>query len=118
MRATMAMPAALLLLGAAAPEAALLVAVGNVRAATGRVHVQICTRAEYLKDCRIDRAAPARVGVTTVTVAALPPGRYAAQVYYDQNGNGRVDAVAFDYAGGDKTIRLRLRYFIGPDAPR
>ncbi|MEG3178063.1 DUF2141 domain-containing protein [Sphingomonas sp. RB3P16] len=120
------------------------VAVDNVRATSGHVHVDICTQAQFLKDCPIAANAPARVGLTTVTLAGLKPGRYAAQVFYDQNGNNKVDRAlfgvpkegvgfsndakiklappkweeaVFDYDGQEKTIRLKLRYFIGPNAP-
>jgi uncharacterized protein (DUF2141 family) len=121
------------------------VAVDNVRDHTGHVHVDLCTQAQFLKDCPISGDAAAHVGLTTVTLAGLKPGRYAAQVFYDQNNNGKVDRAmfgvpkegvgfsndariklappkweeaVFDYDGTERTIRLKLRYFIGPDAPR
>lgn len=120
------------------------VAVDNVRDRTGHVHVDLCTQPQFLKDCPISANAPAHTGLTTVTLAGLKPGRYAAQVFYDQNGNGKVDRAlfgvpkegvgfsndariklappkweeaVFDYDGQEKTIRLKLRYFMGPDAP-
>lgn len=119
------------------------IAVDNVRAQTGRVHVDLCTQAQYLKDCPISGEAAAHFGETVVTVSGLKPGRYAAEVYYDQNGNNKLDRalfgvpkegvgfsndakiklaapkweeVVFDYDGQDRTIRLKLRYFMGPDA--
>ncbi|TPG54928.1 DUF2141 domain-containing protein [Sphingomonas glacialis] len=119
------------------------IAVDNVRAHTGRVHVDLCTQAQYLKDCPISGDAAAHLGETVVTVSGLKPGRYAAEVYYDQNGNNKLDRalfgvpkegvgfsndakiklaapkweeVVFDYDGQDRTIRLKLRYFMGPDA--
>ena len=120
------------------------VVVDNVRDHTGHVHLDLCTQAQFLKDCPISGDASARVRVTTVTLSGLKPGRYAAQVFYDQNGNGKVDRAlfgvpkegvgfsndamkrlaapkwedaVFDYDGQEKTIRLKLRYLIGPDAP-
>ena len=120
------------------------IAVDNVRDRAGRVHVDLCTQAQYLKDCPISGEAPARLGQTIVTVSGLKPGRYAAEVYYDQNGNNKLDRAVFgvpkegvgfsndakiklaapkweeavfDYDGQEKTIRLKLRYFIGPNAP-
>ena len=120
------------------------VAVDNVRDRTGRVHVDLCTQQQFLKDCPVAADAPARIGQSTVTLTGLKPGRYAAQVFYDQNGNGKVDRALFgipkegvgfsndakirlgppkweeayfDYDGQERTIRLRLRYFTGPDAP-
>lgn len=133
-----------MLLGAASAPGTLLVQVGNVRAQTGTVHVDICTEAQFLKDCPRSADAPAKVGTTVVTLTGLPPGRYAAQVYYDQNGNHKLDRALFgvpkegvgfsndakirmsppkwgeamfSYAGQPQAIKLRLRYFIGPDAP-
>ena len=115
-----------------------------MRAQTGRVHVDLCTQTQFLKECPITGESPAHVGLTTVTVRDVKPGRYAAQVFYDQNGNGKVDRALFgipkegvgfsndakirmsppkweeariDYDGQERTIRLKLRYFIGPDAP-
>jgi uncharacterized protein (DUF2141 family) len=135
----------LLALGAASPSGILHVAVDNVRARTGRVHVDLCTQAQFLKDCPIAADAPAHVGQATVTLTGLKPGRYAVQVFYDQDGNGKLDRAlfgipkegvgfsndakirlgppkweeaVFDYDGQEKTIHLKLRYFIGPDAPK
>lgn len=138
----------LVLLFAAAPVAAqdgvgvLHVVVDNVRASTGRVHVDLCTAQQFLKDCALAADGPARPGVSTVTLRGVKPGRYAAQVFYDENGNRKVDRALFgipkegvgfsrdakirlgppkweeamfDYAGGEQTIRLKLRYFIGPN---
>jgi len=122
----------------------LRVVVTNVRAATGKVHVDICREREFLKDCALSAEVPAIVGTTVVTVPALPPGRYAVQATYDQNGNGKVDRAlfgipkegvgfsrdarisfgppkwqdaAFDHDGNDQAITLRLRYFLGGNAP-
>ena len=134
----------LVIIGAAPAPGVLRIDVSNVRGHTGTVHVDICTQAQFLKDCPRSADAPAVVGVTHVTVTGLPPGRYAAQVFYDENGNHKVDRALFgipkegvgfsndakirfsppkweeamfDYDGGPQTIKLRLRYFIGPDAP-
>jgi len=128
----------------AVPVGTLQIEVGNVRAHTGRVHVDICTQAQFLKDCPRWAEAPAKLGMTTITITGLPPGTYAAQAFYDQNGNGKLDRALFGipkegvgfsndarirmsppkweeamfgYDGGSRTIQLKLRYFIGPDAP-
>ena len=141
---TLAALAPILSIGAAPAGGTLRIEVGNVRGDKGRVHVDICTQAQFLKDCPIASDAPARTGVTVVTVAGLPPGRYAAQVFYDENANGKVDRALFGipkegvgfsndakirwsppkwdeavfaFDGQDSTIHLKLRYFIGPDAP-
>lgn len=135
----------LLAVGAAEPGGTLHIEVGNVRGNTGRVHADLCPQAEFLKDCPIAGDAPARIGTTTVTLTGLKPGRYAAQIFYDENGNGKLDRAlfgipkegvgfsndakirwsppkweeaVFSYDGQERTIRLKLRYFTGPDAPR
>ena len=138
----------LLLLGVAAPAAAdtgggtLHVVIDNVRGSQGRVHVDLCTEQQFLKDCPVAADAPAHPGASIVTLSGLRPGRYAAQVFYDENANRKVDRAlfgipkegvgfsrdariklgppkwdeaVFDYDGREQTIRLRLRYFIGPD---
>ena len=130
---------------AASAPGTLTVEVNNVRAAKGRVHVDICPEAKFLKDdCPWSADAPARLGVTRVTVAGLPAGRYAAQAYLDENANGKVDRAlfgipkegigfsndakirlgppkfdeaAFTFDGGTQSIRLGLRYFMGPKGP-
>lgn len=139
----------LVALGAGPPSGVLHVVVDQVRDRTGRVHVDLCTRAQFLKDCPIagDAAPPVaapKVAATTVTLRGVKPGRYAAQAFYDQNGNGKVDRglfgipkegvgfsndakirfgppkweeAMFDYDGQERTIHLKLRYFLGPDAP-
>ena len=136
----------LAVIGAAPATGVLNIDVSNVRGHSGTVHVDICTQAQFLKDCPRSADAPATVGVTRVTLQGLPPGRYAAQVFYDENGNHKVDRALFgipkegvgfsndakirfsppkweeamfDYDGSNPhSIKLKLRYFIGPDAPR
>ncbi len=118
--------------------------VTNVRAQVGRVHVDICREAEFLKDCPVFGEAKAVAGTTIVTVNGLLPGDYAAQIFYDENGNGKVDRALFGipkegvgfsndapirlgpprwseamfHVSGDKTIAIKLRYFMGGDAKR
>ena len=80
--------------GWAAPAAAanVKVVVENVPNARGLVHVDLCTEATFLgKDCPYDAAVPARRGRVTVTVRDVPPGRYAAVGYHDENGNRDLD---------------------------
>lgn len=67
------------------------IAVTGVTSSQGRVHVDICTEAQFLHDCPLSGEAPAHAGTTIVTVANVPPGRYAAQGFHDRNGNGKVD---------------------------
>jgi uncharacterized protein (DUF2141 family) len=144
MKSAMALLAAIGSATAASASGTLQVEVGNVRARSGTVHVAICTQAEFLKDCPRSAEAPAKIGITVVSVTDLRPGRYAAQVFYDQNGNHvldralfgvpkegvgfsndakirlappKWDEAVFAYDGQSRTIQLKLRYFIGPDAP-
>lgn len=134
-----------LLIGAATNMGTLRVEIGNVRAAHGRVHIDVCTEAQFLKDCPLSADAAAQIGTTTVSFAGLPPGKYAIQAFFDENGNGKLDRAMFGIPkegvgfsndakialgppkwkdavfaapGGDQTIRLNLRYFIGGDAKR
>ena len=133
-----------LALGADAPV--LTIEVRDVRNARGKVRVDICPEAQFLGDgCTYAGDAPARAGVTTVIVRGVPPGRYAAQAFHDENGNGKVDRAlfgipkegvgfsndapirmappkfaeaAFDLDGRPRTIGLRMRYLLGATGPR
>lgn len=130
----------------AAPAGTLTLEVSNIRNAKGRVHVDICPEARFLKeDCPYSATAPAHVGTTVVTVTGLPPGRYAAQLFHDENMNNKVDRVIFglpkegvgfsndapirmsppkwrdaqfDHGGGAQTIRVTMRYFLGASGPK
>lgn len=135
--------AALLALSVAIPAAAgtVTVEVDNVRNAKGHVHVDLCPADRFLKDdCQWAGDAPARPGRVTVAVTGVPAGRYAAQVFHDENDNHKVDRnllgipregigfsndapirlgppkfadAAFDTDGGDRSIRLNMRYLLG-----
>ncbi len=136
---------ALALTAASGPSSTITVEVGNVRNAKGRVRVDICPAAQFLGDgCSHVGTAPALAGVTTVIVRGVPPGRYAAQAFHDENGNDRVDRVlgiptegvgfsndapirlappkfadaAFEVDARPRTIAFRLRYFLGRPGPR
>lgn len=127
---------------AADGDGTLRVTIDNVRGAKGHVHVDLCTEDQFLKDCPVAADAPARPGQSVVTLTGVKPGRYAAQVFYDENGNHKVDRAlfgvpkegvgfsrdariglgppkwadaVFDYDGHEQSIRLKLRYFIGPN---
>jgi uncharacterized protein (DUF2141 family) len=117
----------------------LRVIVRDVADGGGHVRVDVCSRAEFLGECRFSGSAPATLGVTTVEVRDLPPGVYAVQAYHDRNDNRTVDrnffglpteavgfsndapvrlsgpsfdAAAFNFPGGEHTIALRLRRFV------
>jgi uncharacterized protein (DUF2141 family) len=118
---------------------ALHVVVTGVSAPGGHVRVDVCSRSEFLRECRYSGSAPAKSGATTVEVRDLPPGVYAVQAYDDRNDNDKVDRnliglpteavgfsndapvsfkgpsfkdAAFTYRGGDQSISLRLRRFL------
>lgn len=140
--------AAALLPGGMTPsdEGILHVRVSNVRNANGQVHIDICPQAMFLKEnCPYSAAAPAQTGVTIVTAHNVPPGHYAVQAFHDENANHKVDRAlfgipkegvgfsndapihlsapkfadaAFDFAGGDQTIGLKMRYFLGASGPK
>ena len=95
-----ALAAALLALAAAPAQApadgSVVFQVDHVRDDAGHVRVDICTQATFLKEaCPYSGAAPAVKGVTTVTVSAVPPGVYAAQVYHDRNDDHTVNRGRF-----------------------
>ncbi|MDB5446682.1 MAG: hypothetical protein JWQ97_1999, partial [Phenylobacterium sp.] len=69
----------------------LRVVVSGVSSAAGDVRVDVCTRSEFLHDCRYSASAPATPSVTVVIVKDLPPGVYAIQAYHDRNDNYSVD---------------------------
>ncbi len=128
-----------------APGGVLVVEVSNVRVAKGQVRVDVCAQAQFLSErCPWHGASAARVGTTRVTVTGLPAGRYAVQAYLDENGNEKVDQAlfgipkegigfsndakigfgppkfheaAFGFDGIERTIRLKLRYFLGSQGP-
>lgn len=77
---------------AATPFASVEVLVTNVLSDKGRIHVEMCSEKVFLtNNCTYFASAPAIIGTTIVTIAGLPPGRYAAQSFEDLNGNGKID---------------------------
>ena len=120
----------------------LQVNVTGVRNAKGVMHVDICRQAEFLKSCPIKAEVPTVAGTTIVRFPNLAHGVYAAQVSHDENSNGKVDRALFGIPkegvgfsndapirfappkwaaamfplNDDKTITLKLRYFIGGGA--
>ena len=77
------------------PTTAVEIVIQNVRNQRGRVHVELCRREEFLKDCPLSGSAPARAGTVTVRIANVPPGLYAAQAFHDENDNNKVDRGLF-----------------------
>lgn len=99
----------------------------------------MCSRSEFLGECRYSGSAPAKPGGAIVEVKDLPPGVYAVQAYDDRNDNQKVDrnfvglpteavgfsnnapvpftgpsfkASSFTYAGGEQQISLRLHSYL------
>lgn len=127
------------------PGGTLTVRVTNVRNAKGDVHIDICPKAQFLKeDCPYAASSPAQVGVTMVTVHNVPPGTYAVQAFHDENLNHKVDRALFGIPkegvgfsndapihfsppkwkdarftvdGQDQTITLKMRYMLGASGP-
>jgi uncharacterized protein (DUF2141 family) len=123
--------------GAPAGAATLKIDITNVRNTTGRVHVDLCRTAEFLKKCAVVADVMAAKGTTMVTIENVAPGTYAVQATYDENGNGKVDrglfgipregvgfsndapirlgppkwADAMFVVDGDRQITLKMRYF-------
>ena len=92
MRCLAALLSGLALSAATQPGAPVTIAVSGITASQGKVHVDICPEKQFTReDCPWQAEAPAVAGTTEVIVKGVPPGRYAAQAYYDKNGNGKAD---------------------------
>lgn len=116
------------------------VVIDNARSARGNIHVDICPEANFLSSCPYSAEATARQGRVEVVVRDVPPGRYAAQITHDENGNKKVDRgllgipregigfsnnvrvrfraprfaeTAFTVTGGTQSIAVSLQYFGG-----
>ena len=144
---------ALSLATAAAPAPApateantLTIRVTNLRNTKGRVHVDLCTQATFLKDgCPFSASAPAQAPVTVVVVKGVAPGHYAAQLFHDENANDKMDRALFGipkegfafsrdapirmsppkwaeaefgYAGGGQAMQVKMRYMLGATGPQ
>ncbi|MCJ2186532.1 DUF2141 domain-containing protein [Novosphingobium beihaiensis] len=113
MRRLMALLAGSLLPGAAPAGAPVEVAVSGIETASGKVHVDICPPAQFTrKDCPWSADTAARAGTTVVTVRGVPPGRYAAQAYWDANGNGKADrnfiGMPLERVGFSNDVRVKM----------
>jgi uncharacterized protein (DUF2141 family) len=122
-----------------AQASTVVVNVGGVRSELGHVLVALCTRADFLQPhCRWKGKVRATIGAVTVRIKDVPPGRYAAQAFHDENDNGtldrnffglpkeamgfsnnapihlgppRFDVAAFTVTPGTTEISFSLRYF-------
>ncbi len=93
--APLAMLAALVALATPPVLAAdLTVAVQEVRGGEGQVKLMLFEREESFRKedkARQVLALPAAAGSVSGVFRDLPPGRYAAIAYHDENGNGKLD---------------------------
>ena len=79
----------------------------------GLVRVAVCTRETFTtRNCPFTGAAPAKPGSVVVSVPNIPPGRYAAQAYHDEDGNGRLRkgmlGLPAEAIGFSRDARIRL----------
>ena len=145
MRAIVLLAAAMALPAAGPVGTTVTVQIANIRNAKGNVHVDLCTRGQFLtEECTYHATVRAVGGTTTLVVPNVMPGRYAAQGTHDENQNGKVDRAlfgipkegvgfsndakirfsppkfdeaAFTVGPAPATIRFSLRYFLGPSGP-
>ncbi|MFP5393863.1 MAG: DUF2141 domain-containing protein [Gammaproteobacteria bacterium] len=67
------------------------VRVSGVDSSKGKVHVAVCDKATFLKECKYTATVPARPGETVLTVKDLPTGMWAVLCFHDENQNGVLD---------------------------
>jgi uncharacterized protein (DUF2141 family) len=94
--AAVATAASLLLLatGTAAAAADLTIRIQGVRASKGDIYLGVfASPAKWPDGDRAEHPGKwvAQKGMMTVVLRGLPPGRYAAVGYHDENGNGELD---------------------------
>ncbi len=73
---------------------ALRLTIRNVSPYEGQLLVGVCEEADFLREhCTYRAIVPVEANPQLIRVphTALPPGRYAVQVVYDRNANGRLD---------------------------
>jgi uncharacterized protein (DUF2141 family) len=90
------------------------ISVTGVHDARGHVRVDVCTRDTFLKgSCPYSGEAVATPGETLVTVADVPPGRYAVQAFQDETDQGVVHqnvlGIPKEAIGFSNNAPLRLR---------
>lgn len=107
------------------------VEVHGLRSGHGHLMVAVCTRDTFLGDrCPYVARVPAHPGTVTATVAGVPPGTYAVQVWHDENDNERIDrnfiGIPTESIGFSRDVRFHFGppHFddaavqIGPDGAR
>ena len=82
----------LALVATPAVAADVTVTINNVRNAQGVVLVAICAKADFMHShCGWRGRTAAHLGAVSITIRDVPPGRYAAQAFHDENANSRLD---------------------------
>lgn len=71
------------------------VVVAGVPHDRGFVRLSVCERATFLGDCAFNGRVAARAGAVEITLAGVPPGRFAVMAHHDENANDRVDTSLF-----------------------
>jgi uncharacterized protein (DUF2141 family) len=92
LRRALAIAVVLASLAAEAEAADVVVMVERVPNSKGEVHVDLCTEDTFLTpNCPYDGVETSRRGRVIVTLHNIPPGRYAATAYHDENANQDLD---------------------------
>ena len=69
----------------------LQVAVTGVRSNRGSIAVAICDKADFPNgQCPYHGRAPAKTGSVSLSLTGVPAGTWAAAVYHDEAGSGRL----------------------------
>jgi uncharacterized protein (DUF2141 family) len=94
-RGALTLAAALVLVGAGAPEGEVTVAMSGLRSHKGDVLVCLTREPRAFPDCSKDpgslKARVAAGSAATVRFAQVPAGLWSVAVVHDENGNGKLD---------------------------
>ena len=101
--------------GAAAAGTTVMVKVSGVRDDRGHVLVALCPMSDFLTEhCPYHASAPARAGDVLVQVDDVPPGRYAAQAFHDDNDTGKLEHSFFSLPRKGMGFSRDARMHFGP----
>jgi uncharacterized protein (DUF2141 family) len=68
------------------------VVVTGLEAGRGDVYVQVCDSTQFMKGaCAYSAKGPAKAKSQTFRIGPMAAGNYAVSVWYDRNGNGRME---------------------------
>ncbi len=105
----------LLLLGAPAEAARVVVTIDGVHSAKGSVFVALYSKPDEFPDGDYsDQHTKVKAATTPITVVFdhLPPGRYAVGAYHDENDNGRLDTNFIGYPAEGYALSNGIRAII------